>query len=351
MKKFVSTLKKVLIVVLIVFLGFVIHIMVSTGYFRKISNQFDGAILKEIALPGAEDITVCRTGKFALISSTDRSTFPADKNVRGNLFLMDLTDPDYNLKNLTTNYEEPFAPHGISLFKKDSVYTIAAISHTAAGHAVEIFQMLGDSLVHKNTLRHPSMVSPNDLVLLDENRFYFTNDHKHTRGIGRLLEDYAGLSESNVVYFDGNDFREVAGGIAYANGINFDPGRRLLFVSSSRKFLIKVYESNVDGTLQFIEDIPCDTGPDNIEFDPQGNLWIGAHPNLLRFAAYAKNKKLTSPSEVIKVQYRKKGDYTVNSVFLDDGSTLSASSVAAPYEDLILIGNVKDNKFLILKKN
>lgn len=195
------------------------------------------------------------------------------------------------------------------------------------------------------------MVSPNDVVLIDENRFYFTNDHYYTKGVGRFIEDYVGLSVSNVVYFDGKNYNEVASGIAYANGINFDAKRNLIFVASPRDFLVKVYSRNIDGSLDFIEDIPCGTGVDNIEFDAEGNLWIGAHPNLLKFTAYAKGKEEFSPSEIIKIQYKGKNDYAVEKIYVNDGTEMSASTVAAPFGNLILTGNVMDDKFLILKRD
>jgi arylesterase/paraoxonase len=165
-----------------------------------------------------------------------------------------------------------------------------------------------------------------------------------------MAEDYGGLAVSNVVFFDGENYTEVAKNIAYANGINYDAKRKLLFVASPRKFLVKVYTKNDDGTLNFIEDIDCDTGVDNIEFDTEDNLWIGAHPNLLRFAAYAKGNKETAPSEIIKIDYRSKGDHTIEQIYIEDGSTMSASTVAAPFGDLILTGNVMDDNFLVLKR-
>ena len=76
----------------------------------------------------------------------------------------------------------------------------------------------------------------------------------------------------------------------------------------------------------------------------------GAHPNLLRFAAYAKGKKETAPSEVLKITYRAEGDYDLEQVYVGDGSEMSGSSVAAIFGNLILVGNVKDDKFLVLQK-
>jgi len=122
------------------------------------------------------------------------------------------------------------------MIKSGQKYHIMAINHTSAGHSIEVFELSGKELTYKRTLTDPAIVSPNDLVLLDEVRFYFTNDHGFTKGIGRLLEDYAGLAMSNVVYFDGTEYREVADGIAYANGINYDKKRNLIFVASTRGF-------------------------------------------------------------------------------------------------------------------
>ena len=350
MIKLTFSIKKIGIVVILFLFIFIANILITTGFFRSIENQFDGIIVKKIELSGAEDITVSNTDLFALISSTNRTVYPPTEEQQGGLYLMDLKNENFTIKHLTADFSKSFAPHGISMIKKDSTYKIFTVNHTSEGHSVEVFKLVKNQLSYIKTLTDKTMISPNDIVLIDEHKFYFTNDHKYTKGIGQLVEDYAGLSLSNVVYFDGENYHEVANGIAYANGINFDAKRNLLYVASPRKFLVKVYTRNNDGTLNFIEDIPCGTGVDNIELDKNGKLWIGGHPNLLRFASYAKGKKETSPSEIITIDYRGLNDYIIEQIYLDDGSTMSSSSVAAPFEELILAGNVKDDAFLILKK-
>jgi len=343
-------IKKIVVVVLLLVLAFIANIFITTGYFRTIENKFEGEILKKIKISGAEDITISQIDSFAIISATARKTIPRTENEKGGLYYLDLKNKAYTPILLTAVLKIPFAPHGISMLKRDSTYTVVVVNHTLTGHSLEVFKLNGLRLVHQKTLTHPSIISPNDIVLIDENRFYFTNDHKYEKGLGRLAEDYGGLAVSNVVYFDGENYTEVAKGIAYANGINYDTKRKLLFVASPRNFLVKVYARNDDGMLNFIEDIDCKTGVDNIEFDTEGNLWIGAHPNLLRFAAYAKGSKETSPSEIIKINYRSKGDYSIEQIYIEDGSAMSASTVAAPFGNLILTGNVMDTSFLVLER-
>ncbi len=343
--------KRIIIILVVALLIFVAHVFVSTGYFRSIENSFDGTIVKRINLAGAEDIMLNNEEGYALISATARKGLPNDKEEFGGLYLLDLKDEMFALKKLTTNFKQSFAPHGISMFKTDSTYKVMAINHTPQKHSIEIFRLDKETLVHEKTLIDETIFSPNDVVMIDENKFYFTNDHKYTDGFGRLLEDYGGLAISNVIYFDGENYREVADGIAYANGINYDSKRNLLYVASPRKFLVKVYKRSEDGSLAFIENIDCGTGVDNIELDNEGHLWIGAHPNLLRFAAYAKGKKKTAPSEIIKIDYRDTNDYDIETIYVEDGKNMSASTVAVPYKDLIITGNVMDPNFLVLKRD
>ncbi len=341
--------KRILLIAFVLLIAFIAHIFISTGYFRAIENSFDGELVKSIALPGAEDITVSHIDSFAIVSSTKRGSYPTKKEEKGGLYLMELTSKEFKISPLTSSFTKSFAPHGISMIKKDSTYKIMAINHTVNGHSIEVFNLINKTLTYTKSLTDTTMVSPNDLVMIDENRFYFTNDHRYTKGLGMLLEDYVGLPLSNIIYFDGEDYLEVASGISYANGINFDRKRNLIFVASPRKFLVKVYKKNTNGSLEFIEDIHCGTGVDNIEFDSEGHLWIGAHPNLLKFAAYNKGKAAHSPSEIIRIDYRNTNDYSIETVYLEDGSNMSASTVAAPFGDYLITGNVKDDTFLILK--
>ena len=138
---------------------------------------------------------------------------------------MDLKTQEFNVIPLTLSFKKPFAPHGISIKKLNDSYKVMAINHTLKGHSIEVFNLKKNQLTHIETIIDDSMISPNDIVIIDDNRYYFTNDHKYTEGFGRLTEDYLGRSLSNVIYFDGTTFREVANGIAYANGINFDKKR------------------------------------------------------------------------------------------------------------------------------
>ncbi len=333
---------------------FVLYTFYTTGFFREIKNEFAGEILMKVQIPGAEDMQLNREDHFMIISSDDRAGRRDGKTQQGGLYYLDLKNPLSPPKLLTNseNASTPFYPHGISMIKLDSAkYKIYAINHPDEEvHMIESFILENGQLSSAPIYVDDMIFSPNDIVAIDQERFYFSNDHGYKSGYGKLAEDYIGLRASNVIYYDGENFREVASGIAYANGINYDPVRALLYVASPRDFLVKVYKAEANGDLTFIEDIPCGTGVDNIEFGEDGKLWIGCHPNLIHFGEYAKGKKEISPSEIITIDYRGKGDYTIEKIYEDDGSNMSASTVAPTYEDLIFVGNVMDKHFLILKR-
>ena len=189
-----------------------------------------------------------------------------------------------------------------------------------------------------------------DLVAISENEIYFTNDHYYQNTLGRLAENYLGLATCETIFFNGADYKVVDHSLSYANGINYDTSRNLMFVASPRGFKIKVFERLSNGDLDYYDTIETGTGVDNLEFDSEGNIWSGAHPNLLAFSAYSKGSKPIAPSEIVKIDYRGKGDYEVETIMLDDGAKISASSVAAPYQNLVLIGNVMDDHFLVLER-
>lgn len=343
---------KVLALLLLPIIIFALYTFYSTGLFRTIEPHFDGNILHKIEIPGAEDMQISYEDNFIIISSDDRAGRRDGKAKQGHLYFMDLTTNDFKPKKLTSNLKKTFYPHGISMIKTDSqTYKIYAINHpTEQDHLIEVFNLFGDSLVHIETLENPALISPNDIVAIDENRFYFTNDHAYTKGFGKLTEEYLGRSVSTVYYYDGKNYKQVAEDIAYANGINYDAKRKLLFVASPRGFLVNAYQVEENGDLTFLESIDCGTGVDNIEFAPDGKIWIGCHPSLLTFAEYAKGNLDKSPSEIITIDYKNKGNYTIKSIYEEDGREMSAATVACPYNNLIFLGNVMDKHFLVLEK-
>lgn len=348
-------LKKIALAIGLLILGFVAFVcftLQTTGYFRKIdpANNF-GGVYSTINLPGVEDMALARADSLLILSVDDRAARREGKDGPHGIYLVDLRDENFTPVSLTGEIDFPFFPHGISIYQLDSAkYGLMAINHVNGKHTVESFLLEGQKLTHLKTIKGTNLISPNDLVMMSSEAFYYTNDHGYTSKFGVFAENYLGVKASNVGYFDGNSFRIVAEDIAYANGIQYDFEKNLLYVASPRGFLVRIFEVLLTGDLNLIEDIDVATGVDNIELDESGKLWIGCHPNLMKFAAYAAGKKEIAPSEVITIEYQKGVATKIESVWIDSGETMSASTVAVPFGNYLFIGNVMDQKALVLKK-
>jgi len=347
-------LKITIIIVSLVLLYVVFGILVPAGMFKTITPHFEGNMQKlELPIAGPEDITIDAQTGLAFISVDDRRV--NNKNpatLDGAILLMDLSDSIHSLKNITPPGFQDFHPHGISLWTEpDGRQFLFVVNHRQKSweQVIERFAWRNDSLIHLESIIDANlMTSPNDVSAVGERSFYVTNDHAYSKnGINRTLEDYLQRAISYVNYYDGESFRKVATGIAYANGINRSADLNQLYVAACTGRKVLIYDRNpTNGELTLEQSIDVNTGVDNIELDENGSLWIGSHPQLLKFVAHAADPAKFSPSQVIKLSKDKDGKYQMEEIFLNDGSSYSGSTVAAVYKDKILIGSVFEKSFL-----
>jgi len=314
----------------------------DAGHFKEIEPHFSGSCQVIGGIAGAEDISFLTNQNKALVSAYDRREHHEEKNA--GIFSYDLATQSITK---VSPLLDDFSPHGISIYNMpDGTVRVFVINHANQSHQINIFDLIDGALVLKNTVTSSQLISPNDIVAVGPNQFYVTNDHKYTHEIMRTLEDYLRLSVANVVFYDGEDFKEVISGIGYANGINVSQNGERLYVNSVTAQSTFVYQRNKqDNSLALLEEIHSGSGVDNIELDEKGNIWMGSHPQLLKFAQHAKDENALSPSQVLKL-VKKEGGYEVEEVYLDSGSQLSGSSVAAVQNNRMLVGAVFDAKLL-----
>jgi arylesterase/paraoxonase len=289
---------------------------------------------------GPEDITVDRARDVAYISATDVRAFMKGHTAFGALYRYALGDK--LPAQLYTAAD--FHPHGIGFFSDgagpDLLYVINHKTQTS--HAIEVFEVNDGGLRHVQTLRDALLVSPNDVVPVARGELYVTNDHGVNRGAGQLLDDLLRRERGQIVHLKQGKFRVLASDLAYANGINAKPDGSELYVGESTGRRMRIYARDAaTGNIRLKQTIDIGTGADNIELAPDGSQYIGAHPKLLTFLRHASDASVLSPSEVVRVSKGK-----VQQIFLDPGDLLSASTVAAPFHDRLLIGSVFADHFL-----
>jgi len=351
--KFFKAAIMTLIVLALVVGCLIVKTYYDAGEFKKINPHFNAECKAISNVLSSEDITIDSKTGLAFISSADRRTQWSNSShvQKGAIYGLDLNSRDPELVNLTADFSKEFNPHGIGLWIwENRNSSLFVVNHRRDGHFVEIFDLKDHRLIHRESIKGTLMHSPNDVIPVGPRAFYVTNDHGNTSELGRLVEEYLQLARSLVLYYDGNDFRIVAEGLAYSNGINLSHDGKTVYVAATVGQEVCVYDRDRGtGDLTARHTIDLGTGPDNIEVDESGSLWIGCHPKLLTFVKYSKNPEELSPSQVLKVTVQKHGSYTVDEIYLNKGEPLSGSSVAAVYKDTMLIGSVFDNRFLLCK--
>jgi len=346
--------------VLVLLAGFGWNLARDAGIFRTVSVTHPSDCRVVEGAPGAEDIVFNRQTGYALVSSQHRRAAVGGRPVPGAIYRYRPGEPD-SLVNLTLAATIDFRPHGISLVTNDQGrQRLFVINHPGGNlfdrredwpehrprHTIEVFDLIGERLVHVETLADDSVHSPNDLVAVDFDRFYVTNDHGTESGWKRTVEDWLRWPWANVVYFDGSRYSIAATGLNYANGINLSRDRRRLFVAEVTRNRLREFSRDPStGELSELRSIPVGFGVDNIDVDPaSGDLWLAGHPKLLRFLAHARNADQPSPSKAIQIDPH--AGVAGRVVFADDGTLLSGSSVVVPAGDRLLLGAVFSPHFV-----
>lgn len=342
-----------LAVLLLVITAAVLQLLWAAGEFKTLVPHFDGSCAPIGGLVGAEDLTIHPRTGVAYLSAYDRRAAQAGGPAAGAIYAYDLREEQPELVRLTPDSGADFRPHGISLFTgADGRDTLFAINHASGRHTIEIYDLLDGQLRHRKTLADAALVSPNDLVGVSHDRVYVTNDHRYTGGFMQVLENFLRLRLANVVYYDGSRFSEAAPGIATANGINVSANGRSLYVNSLLGGTLFVFDRiAATGALSLRESIPLGSSGDNIEVDPNGWLWIGAHPQVMRVLQHARDAANHSPSQLLRVSWLADGSHDISEVYLDLGDNLSAASVGAARGSRLLIGAIFEPKFLDCRLN
>ncbi|MBI3770177.1 MAG: SMP-30/gluconolactonase/LRE family protein [Deltaproteobacteria bacterium] len=336
-----------LAIVVVVVGGWFLWLCNAAGQFKTLTPHFDGTCTAVTGVVGAEDLTIHPRTGVVYLSAYDRRAVAAGGPANGAIYAYDLNTPSARPVKVSPDVGPDFRPHGISLYvAPDGTSTLFVVNHAGGRNTIEVYDVGDTRLTHRTTLSDPLLVSPNDLLAVSPTQVYVTNDHRYAAGVLHTIEDYFRRPWANVVLWDGHTFREVAGGIRIANGINQSPDGKTVYVVSTIGQAVRVYDRDAaSGGLTFRSEIPLDSGGDNVDVDADGTLWIGAHPQLLTLVRYMNGGTPRAPSQILHVTPRS-GGAEVNEVYLDLGEQISGASVGAVRGKRLLIGPIADSKFL-----
>ena len=345
--------KKALIIFLLGIIYFTGSTIIDAGSFKSIKNEFNGEVVQiYTSMSGPEDLDIDRENGLLFISSSDRWALRNGKSASNDgIYVLDI-ESNESPKKLETNYSGDFHPHGISFLKKDSTSFLFVVNHNSKGDFVELFKFEKHQLDHLRTFSSPMMCCPNDLVAVDIDKFYVSNDHGNEDGLMRVLEDYLKLASSYLLYFDGTEYRKAYEGLNYANGVAIsNDGKQLYLTHTTGRQMLTFDRKPETGYLDIKSTLELGTGVDNITIDEEGNIWIGAHPKLFSFVEHSKDPTKNSPSELLKVTPHESNTFSIQRIFTNDGTDLSGSSAGISFRGEVFIGVVFENKLLRGKLN
>lgn len=306
------------------------------------------------APPGAEDITIDQKSGLAYIATDDRRAY-LTKGTRasedGALWSLDLNKGNPNLTPISANYPEVFHPHGISLLEENGKSYLFVVNHpSTTEHQIDVFELTGpNSAILLESITFPELISPNDLHAVSRSSFYITNDHSSPRQtLGEKVEDFLRLAATNVLYYDNGSVTEIVDELYMANGVVTNTEQTKLFVAESTGERISVYErENIESLdWKFDKHIILDVMPDNLEWGHDGKLLVASHPKALDFLLHTFDASMIAPSVAHAIDVE---SGALETVYADNGETLSGSSVAASYENQLLIGSVFESKYVHCK--
>jgi len=260
----------------------------------------------------------------------------------------------------------PFRPHGFDIQSGPDGVHLAVINrgYSQNGHqqrhdSIQLFHVnerSGEAALVFTLPAEDRLCNPNDLAVAGKQLVFISNDHKACSGLGRLWEDLWGLPGSRVFAYRNGVYEAIGPDVAYANGVALlrDPADRItglaLSATRDRKVIIldirqaaTQLESTVSVTLDLL------AAPDNMTVTPEGDLYIAAHPDLLRYALYRAGLfgVRSAPSLVYRLHRDSSGAWQQDVVFEDNGNMISGATVAVPVQGYLVMGSAYDDHLLV----
>lgn len=329
------------------------RVLLMGGMFADVTPGFGGTCRTIGGVIGAEDLQIDRKDGLVFLSASDRRANPPSK--MDGIYTLKLGDPAAKPVRLAGTPAE-FHPHGISLFRAaDRSLTLMVVNHvnnlSAAHSSINVFTVTVENgaakLNETGDIQSDKLISPNDIVAVGKEQFYVTNDHGSATPFGMKLENYLMLPRANVLYFDGNVFKEVVNNLVFANGINVSPDGGRVYVAETTAHRIQTLTRDLfSGKLTQEATFTLPSGPDNIDVDEKGDLWVADHPKLFGVLVYRDDPSKPSPSEIFRLPVKNGVPQEVQRIYTNLGQEIGASSVGAVADGHLFIGSIFDPKIL-----
>lgn len=341
-------------IVVLVVVGGTLALLARGGAFRDIRPHFAGSC-EALPLAGSgEDILIDRERGIAYLSLLDRKSVVEGKDVQGTVARIDLNTRPFTAVKALATQPASFRPHGMSLHTgPDGRRRLFVINHGRQRgvdpEAVEIFdETAPGEYTHAESVRGAELLSPNDVVAVGPRQFYVANDKPLGGGLAVGLQQ-VGIGGSPLTFFDGTAMRYVAEDMASGGGINVSADGNTLYVAETAGKRVRVLDRLENGDVTELMRIALDTSPDNIDVAADGSLWVTGHANTLALIRHFVGGS-PAPTQVWRVVPGDDRAESIEEIYLDDGTQMSAGSVGATWNRWLLIGSITERKIQICER-
>jgi len=317
----------------------------DAGVFWKEENRGFENCEERARITGAEDLEWSQGIKRVVVSADYRPSAKGEHSPSGAIYTFD-PEGKAPAERVSPDLPFPFHPHGIALWETSEGPRLFAINHREEESTIEIFRWEKKRFVYEETLRDPLLITPNDILALGPRTFYLSHDHGSRSHFAQSLEHYARWGRGYLTHFDGRKFQKVAGGVFFANGLSFDGGHALLYVAAMLEKAVRVYDVKNPLEPRYLRSISLPAGPDNIKPSGDGALWIAGHPQILKLKKHSEDHAVKAPTVIMRVAHPESDDAKAETLMVDDGQRLAASSVALFLTPRVFLGSIYDDKIL-----
>ena len=332
------------------YIGFTAH---SFNHFAALGPHIGERCVGVSGMLGPKDLQPVEASGRVFISSLDRR----GGATRGGIFVLDINDPlaDYGWRDRTKNAPENFLPGGLYHYEEDGVERLFVTNKAAA--SVEIYAVEGGGdLIHIETVTHPALTNPVDLVAVGPREFYVTNDLAGRKNwLAMRLRFLTRSASSTIVHVKDGAAGVVANSLKFATGIGLQKGLdgapdRLL-VSEMAAGRVRIFDLPRNDApaaeLTTRESVKVGGAPSFMNIDGAGNMIVSVWPKPLSFALHVRDASFLAPSMVLKLAAQEQGKTAQHVLYRDKGAELSASTVAARMGNTLLVGAAYEDKFLM----
>ncbi len=315
------------------------------GLLSRVRPGFSGTCRTVASLPGVQDMAVGGNSLFLAVAGA-RGPLPAD-----GIYAMALSGGD---PVRLAGTPRDFHPRGIGLFHApgSEELLLFAVNHRSSGRfSIDSFVVKNPdgapALVAQGTIEGGLLINPQDVAVAGPDNFYVANGTAGKNPLIHGLQTYGILSGGNVLYFNGTTFSQVADGLYGTRSLVLTPrGDHLIVGGLLSRSLTSFTREPFTGALSEAGTLVLPAGPEKLDVDAQGELWVAGHANLADWRAFNADPGKRAPSQLLRVSLSGGVPQTVEQVYANDGSQIAGASVGVAAGRRLFIGSSLDTRLL-----